>query len=291
MNTGFPEAVLALSVAVLLFLVFFKLYCMYKEKENFKATLRNDEYQMLGGLLTELDKSMQSISEPWFLCCGNVLGYCRHNGVIAWDDDFDVCVSQKAFDTLLNDMGPSLAAKGMRIVKFRDGLAKMFFIEKGIEVVQQNGLPNTRFPFIDIFAFTIANGTETDFKGQTCSVGQVHMSRATVPRCLPKDMIFPIKRVDYEIPFYGTMRLPIPNKPGHMVAEIYGPGALFMCVSQAYDHSKEAGKFLGGQKEDCASLSRRIGIKFVNNCEIPGMTRVEQDQMFKKMTTSAPDKK
>lgn len=248
------------------------LYCLFEKrrKETFTGVLRDDEYTTLSDLIKALDNELDMLQEPWFLCCGNVLGYCRHGGPIPWDDDFDVCVSQRAFDSLTNELTDDLAKRGLKMTVLRDGLAKLYFIDKGKEVVYGDRV--TRFPFIDVFAYTVAKEdgpTLRDKNGLVCSPGDVHMSRATVPRCMPKDVIFPLRRVKYEIPNVGSVKVPIPNKPGHMIGMLYGPGAMRQCLGRFYDHSTESPIWGGGQLMDCKEVAEKYGIKLEENCTIP----------------------
>jgi hypothetical protein len=261
-------------ILFVLFVLGVALFCYrkYRIKESFVALLDKDEYFILGDLIKALEKEMIAIREPWFLCCGNVLGYCRHGGTIPWDDDFDVCVSQRAYDVLTKDMTKELAAKGLKVTELRDGLAKLYFTGRGKDVVTD--ARTTRFPFIDIFAYSIAKeGGETlrDNKGRACKPNDVHMSRATIPRCMPHDMIFPLRKVSYNIPHYGTITVPIPNKPGDMVSVLYGPGALVDCVGRYYNHDLEMGLPFGGSKVSCAELSETMGVRIENNCSVPGL--------------------
>lgn len=262
-----PYLVVFMVLVVLLGVLFFY---EQRRKETFTGVLKSDEYFILSDLIQALDREMKMIQEPWFLCCGNVLGYCRHGGSIPWDDDFDVCVSQRAFDALTNELTPDLAKRGLEIKVLRDGLAKLYFTDRGKDVVYGDRV--TRFPFIDVFAYSIAkeDGPELrDKDGMLCAPGDIHMSRATVPRCMPKDVIFPLRRVKYEIPNVGMVEVPIPNKPGHMIGMIYGPGAMKKCVARFYDHGTESSIFFGGQVVDCAEVAAKYGVKLVENCTIP----------------------
>lgn len=267
---------ITLIILICCFFIFLYSYKTYRVKESFIALLNKNDYFILADLIKTLDKQMISLREPWFLCCGNVLGYCRHGGTIPWDDDFDVCVSQKAYDALTGDLTEELDKLGYEVKIIRDGLAKLYHKERGKAVVYGDRV--TRFPFIDIFAYTIAkdNGPILrDNHGNVCSPNDVHMSRATIPRCMPNDMIFPIQRVNYNVPHYGIMKLPIPNKPGDMIGKLYGPGALIDCVGRYYNHDLETSLPYGGQIIKCEELAKTMGIKLEINCTIPGGNQLD----------------
>ena len=262
----FTGAVLAFIILSILLLV----YYYYRKNESFVSLMGKAEYFILTDLIKTFDKEMKSIREEWYMCCGNVLGYCRHGGPIPWDDDFDLCVSAKAYNTLLVDLRPGLLKRGYDVVEVRKGLLKFFALNKGKYVAQNK----TRWPFLDVFLYNEVKdgGPELkDKEGNICQPGMLQMTPGTTSRCVERSMIFPTRRVPYKIPFYGVLQLPVPNKPGAMVAMIYGPGALVKCVGRFYNHDLEKALPFGGTMVDCSSLSESMGIKVVNNCEVPGL--------------------
>lgn len=68
--------------------------------------LTDDEGSSLKELLLEIYKDISSLCEKYSLTImligGSALGAVRHNGFIPWDDDLDVCMPRKDYDSLID---------------------------------------------------------------------------------------------------------------------------------------------------------------------------------------------
>lgn len=60
-------------------------------------------------LLEEFDRVCKKVGVGYFVCGGTMLGYIRHGGFIPWDDDIDVGMLRKDYDTFLEKAGPLLS--------------------------------------------------------------------------------------------------------------------------------------------------------------------------------------
>ena len=61
-------------------------------------------------LLEKITKLIEELGLRYFLCGGTLLGAVRHQGFIPWDDDIDICMPRKDYETFFqyceeNDIG------------------------------------------------------------------------------------------------------------------------------------------------------------------------------------------
>ena len=53
-------------------------------------------------ILDEVVRFYKEHNIQYFLTAGSLLGAIRHNGVIPWDDDLDICMPQNDYNRFLN---------------------------------------------------------------------------------------------------------------------------------------------------------------------------------------------
>ena len=62
----------------------------------------NEKKQIMLDMLSELSEFCDLHHITYFLTGGTLLGAIRHNGYIPWDDDIDICLLRRDYETLLS---------------------------------------------------------------------------------------------------------------------------------------------------------------------------------------------
>jgi len=98
--------IIALCVAIFLFLLITigsACFCVKAKKELYKV--RNpDLHKKLYGLMDSFDKLCTKHDIEYWITSGTLLGAVRHQCIIPWDDDIDLCMTQEQYDKLKNKM-------------------------------------------------------------------------------------------------------------------------------------------------------------------------------------------
>ena len=97
---------IALCVAIFLFLLITigsGCFCVKAKKEMYKV--RNpDLHKKLYSLMDSFDKLCTKHDIGYWITGGTLLGAVRHKGMIPWDDDIDICMTQEQYDKLRGKM-------------------------------------------------------------------------------------------------------------------------------------------------------------------------------------------
>jgi len=149
---------------------------------------------------------------PYWITCGTLLGYARHDGFIPWDDDIDVNI-ELADVPRLESLREQVRRDGYRLHAARGGF--------------KLGRPNAAcFPFVDIIVAQRDAGRlrlcyPLDESGH-CSFA---VGDQWPTECLPVDQVFPLQRVRFE-----DLEVSAPGDIAGAIAHLYGPDGLKRAV-------------------------------------------------------------
>ena len=98
--------IIALCVAIFLFLLITigsACFCVKAKKELYKV--RNPNlHKKLYSLMDSFDKLCTKHDVGYWITGGTLLGAIRHQGIIPWDDDLDISMTQEQYDKLRGKM-------------------------------------------------------------------------------------------------------------------------------------------------------------------------------------------
>lgn len=139
-------------------------------------------------ILAKTDRILTQNNLTWWADGGTLLGAVRDKGMIAWDDDADICMSTTDYEKF-RQLSQDLDSAGL-------------YLDEN-QFVPKIMLKNTRFPFLDIFPMTMDK-----YKGKKRIIFADHKHRKAWPKSFfYYDEVFPIKKIPFG---YQTV-----NVPGH----------------------------------------------------------------------------
>lgn len=219
---------------------------VWMDKDDTGTTYRNVMYNMMRITCDILSKNG---IKP-VLIFGTLLGHSRHNDLIPWDDDVDICVSDLDMDRILS---LKEFARYNLEVKFIPKLGILKVFDTTRPIIPLHG---TSWPFIDIFPYSISNKDKVVISG-AYSVNTFNVA----------DM-FPLKPAI----FAKQVQIYVPNDIDSILSATYGNDYSDTCVSSSWNHRDE--KIIPKQyKTLCQNAIPKIDDKIFDNVYVINLER------------------
>lgn len=208
-------------VIIILVIIF---YCNNIYMENFssnynvKRSIESNKYlskeikdEMIN-IFKNIIKVLNDNNIEYFINYGTLLGKCRHDDIIPWDDDIDISINQTEVEkiNLIN-----WEKYGLKFIK-HGYFYKIFYLKnKKIRHF------NHSWPFIDLFVYFVKNN-------------KVYLVERKVNIEVNKNIIYPLKKTKFL-----NIDTKIPNNSKLLLNELYDNKWETECVMQYYDHINE----------------------------------------------------
>ena len=173
-------------------------------------------------LLRETIKILDEFNIDYFLISGTLLGYCRHNDFIPWDDDIDIMVHSSIIDKL-----PEIYNKynsHFVFINREDIIIKLCFKNKVFYVndiyndYMLNKGDKYNWPFIDLFIFNDVDNDIIRFFNKSWD----------------KNKFYPIEKKQFL-----NMSVSIPCDPMYFLNINFGEDCMTTYKSSYYNHKLE----------------------------------------------------
>lgn len=196
---------IALCVAIFLFLLITigsACFCVKAKKEMYKV--RNPGlHKKLHSLMDSFDKLCTKHDVGYWITAGTLLGAVRHQGIIPWDDDLDISMTQEQYDKLRVKMViEDMKRTGYMIKTTPGGFTKF-------GKIREQGTKHGFATWVDIFVMRL-NQDKYEFRSAN--------HRKSWPRMwYHKSEVERLKRYKF-----GKLMLPCPPKPSSFLKRAYG---------------------------------------------------------------------
>ena len=210
-------------VILLILSVILSTYDFIYKRPCFANKMLNEERSLLINLLRITSSILNTNDIDWMPTGGSLLSIYRTNRLILkWDDDYDITISYKHSDKVVDILKQELPSHGCSIVfhrKWGGGhLYKIFFHDEHSKYIKTHRrlFHNTfKWPFIDLFI-------DCDF----------HKSNFSPYNIRPEEyplQDFVVDGIQMKIPTNGNRTYEAFNKNGHII----------LCKEQSFSHKLE----------------------------------------------------
>ncbi len=110
-------------------------------------------------LMKDIHDTLEYNNIKYWIDSGTLLGAVRHGGMIPWDDDLDIAISEQHYNDFVNKTCPILQKLGYKINEFRKAVNKYRHIKIIVPTVLLPSKEKNHRIFCDIF-FTIEKNNQ-----------------------------------------------------------------------------------------------------------------------------------
>lgn len=247
---------LVLIILILIYYLYPNLFAL-KNYQPFRNIWDNNKLNKVKKLLINFKKCLDELKIDFIAIYGTLLGMIRHKGLIPWDDDIDVMINKKYFETILQNKNLFLKnGLGVYLVKGVINQPDFIKIYDINEPKIYNKGYNWSWPFIDVFGFKIKDEN-------------IYIDNNSYPfeYKFKKDDIYPVKNIIYE-----NIKFDIPNNSNVILDSLYGNDWNEMCYSTGFNHQLEK-HFTEQHKIKCSEILNDISNEIFNNVFIINLER------------------
>jgi len=149
-----------MGLKIIIFILIIVYFSFFRISEHLTITDRED-IKVLYKMLYDIDKILTKNGVIYYIDGGTLLGAVRHNGIIPWDDDGDICIFKKDINAFLK-LKSEFLNYGYKIEKYWAGYKIYPINGKDIQYKNANWdwydngktisirKPTYKFPFVDV---------------------------------------------------------------------------------------------------------------------------------------------
>jgi len=151
---------------------------------------------------------------------GTSLGIVRHGGLIPWDDDLDICITEQD-EQLFTSLAGVFAEHGCGLEKSNSYVWKIFHLTDSEEI--EDRVVNYRYPFCDVFVMKWQKNKYLlrDKAGQSAWSNEFYTQEQ-------------INSIEYRL--FGDFSLPCPGSPEDYLSRTYGESWYTMGATHFLNH-------------------------------------------------------
>ncbi len=175
-------------------------------------------------LMMRVDQIFKEHTIHYWATCGTLLGAVRHQGMVPWDDDIDLCIMEDEISRLEN-LRDVLAENGLELYYRPDfGFYKLYPVDGSLVTHEETlEICPWRFPFVDIFPMTYVLPATVEGGKVAYENGKIDYARRAWKEIFPREYFMPedVLPPCPELPF-GPMMIPVPSHYLGYLTQMYG---------------------------------------------------------------------